>query len=283
MGDGWGDGLDGAGALHALGGEAGALIDAALSAGSLHAAAAVPAIVLGLPELVPETPLHPRIHAFAEQFAVDVTGVDDLLRAELEDAAGDRVFAVVMAVWLGDWVPRIRAGLDGLFGPSGWTRPPVADGDRWAALDELQRSIARLDALDPVTTELVRLRGARQHECRLCRSLRSRSALAAGADEATFAAVDDHAASDLDDRAKAALALTDALIWAPARLPADALDAVRAELTPAEAVEVVLDVARNAQNKIAVALAADAPNVTEGVEIYDVQPDGSLVYGLTPP
>jgi AhpD family alkylhydroperoxidase len=254
-------------------------LERALAAGVLPAAAAVPGRALGLEPLVVETPQHPAVTRFAEQFAVDVTQVDDLLRAELLDATGDRMFAVVMAIWLGDWVPRVRSALDQLFGAGGWTSPAVDDGDRWAAIDELQRAVARLGAVDPVTTELVRLRGARQHQCRLCQSLRSRSALAAGADESTFDAVDDAAASDLTDAQKSALALTDALIWTPAAVPVD----VRDHFTDAQVVELVLDVARNAQNKIAVALAADDPHVTKGVEIYDVNIDGTLSYGLAAP
>ena len=105
----------------------------------------------------------------------------------------------------------------------------------------------------------------------------------AGADDVTFAAVDDFAGSDLSAVQKAALALTDALIWQPAHLPDEALAGVRAHLTPAQAVELVLDVMRNAGNKIAVALAADAPHVTDGVEIYDINPDGTLTYGLSVP
>jgi alkylhydroperoxidase family enzyme len=161
--------------------------------------------------------------------------------------------------------------------------PPVDDGDRWSAIDELQRAIARLDALDPVTAEVVRLRGARQHHCRLCQSLRSRSALVAGADDDTFAAVDDPEGGDLTDAQKAALALTDALIWTPAQLDGPVLAAVRAHFTPEQAVELVLDVLRNAGNKIAVALAADDPNVDEGVEVYDINADGTLTYGLAAP
>lgn len=272
--------LDGATALATLAPEAATALDRALAAGTLDAAASVPAPTLGLPALVFETPTHGRVHAFAEQFAVDVTGIDDLLRAELADATGERMFAVVLAVYLGDWVPRLRVALDGLFAPSAWVRPQPTDGDRWAAIEELQQAIARLDALDPVTAELVRLRGARQHRCRLCQSLRSRSALAAGADEATFAAVDDHATSDLPEAQRMALALTDALIWTPAAIPDEVLDGVRRHFTPAQAVELVLDVLRNAGNKIAVALAADDPHVAEGVEIYDIEPDGTLVYGL---
>jgi alkylhydroperoxidase family enzyme len=271
---------DGRTALAAFAPEAAGALDGALSAGVLPAAAAVPGRALGLTPLVAETPQHPAVTRFAEQFAVDVTRVDDLFRAELTDAVGDRMFPTVLAVYLGDWVPRVRHALDALFAPSVWTLPATTDGDRWAAIEELQRAIARLDAVDPVTAELVRLRGARQHRCRLCQSLRSRSALVAGADESTFDAVDDHAASELDDARKAALALTDALIWTPTALP---VDAVRAHFTPAQAVELVLDVFRNAGNKIAVALAADDPNVDEGVEVYDINPDGTLSYGLAAP
>ena len=271
--------MDGPAALDSFAPEPAAALTRALAAGVQPAAAAVPGRVLGLEPLVVETPQHPAITRFAEQFAVDVTQLDELDRAELLDAAGDRMFATVVAIWLGDWVPRVRHALDTLFGAGEWPAPSLDDGDRWAAVDDLQRAIARLDGLDPVTTELVRLRGARQHRCRLCQSLRSRSALVAGADESIFDAVDDFASSELTEPQKAALALTDALIWTPAAVPVD----VREHFTDAQVVELVLDVARNAQNKIAVALAADDPHVDQGVEIYEINPDGTLTYGLTAP
>ena len=111
------------------------------------------------------------------------------------------------------------------------------------------RTVARHDALDPTTTELVRLRGARQHDCRLCKSRRSVAAIEAGADEATFDAVDDYAESDLPAATKAALALVDAIIWTPTAIPDDVVARVRAHLTAAQAVEVVLDVIRNADQQ----------------------------------
>ena len=49
----------------------------------------------------------------------------------------------------------------------------------------------------------------------------------------------------------------------------------------AQQVELVLDITRNAINKVAVALAADAPHVEHGIEIYDVDDTGNLVYGLS--
>ena len=50
--------------------------------------------------------------------------------------------------------------------------------------------------------------------------------------------------------------------------------------------ELVLDVTRNASNKIAVAFNADAPHEEaatsgRGYEIYDIDADGEPVYGLT--
>ena len=111
-------------------------------------------------------------------------------------------------------------------------------------------------------------------------SVRSRPALRAGADEATFDAVDDYRDSALTPLARAALAMVDAMVWTPGRLdPAVVADLARVA-TPAQQVEVVLDVTRNALNKVAVALGADAAHVADGIEVYDVGPDGSLVYGV---
>ena len=75
---------------------------------------------------------------------------------------------------------------------------------------------------------------------------------------------------------KAALALTDAIIWTPSAVPDEVIARVTEQLTDAQAVEVVLDVIRNATNKIAVALGADAPEVTEGVQLFVTDPDGVL-------
>ena len=44
--------------------------------------------------------------------------------------------------------------------------------------------------------------------------------------------------------------------------------------SPDEAAEVTLDVMRNASNKIAVAMAADAPRVEQGTERYRILADG---------
>jgi len=214
----------------------------------------------------------PDVRIFAEQFRVDVSMLGHDLRAAFLAATGSAAFDVTQLIWVHDQVPRLQATLDAAYGNSDWAVERT-DTASWPAIEELMRAVARLDALDPVTTELVRLRGARQHNCQLCRSRRSRDAIDAGADDGTFAAVDSHDTSDLPARAKAALALTDSIIWTPGHLPA--LD----PLTETEVVEVALDVMRNAANKIAVALGADAPTVIDGVELFRTNADGELVLG----
>ncbi|MCU0311863.1 MAG: hypothetical protein MUE36_13080 [Acidimicrobiales bacterium] len=221
--------------------------------------------------------------AFAEHFAVDVATIDDEERAGLGGALGAATGDIVQAVWALDMIPRVRAALDTLFGSSGWPPPAVGSPDPglWASIDAYIHVVPGLEHLDPVLTELVRLRGANAHRCRLCQSLRSRPALLAGADDATFAAVERYESSDLPPATKAALGLTDAMVWLPGRIDPGVTEAVRAHLDGPSTVELVLDVARNATNKIAVAFAADTPHVTDGYEIYEITPDGEAHYGLT--
>ncbi len=221
---------------------------------------------------------------FARQFAMDVSSVTPDERSSLADHWGRETGVLAACVFVVDFLPRTRAALDALFGSEPWPAPVDVPSvpDLWGALDGLIRVVPALDALDPVTSELVRLRGARQHDCRLCRSLRSRSALRAGADDAMFAAVDEYRGSNLTPLQQAALALTDWMLWTPGRLDGATVGELQEVATPAQQVEVVLDVTRNALNKVAVALGADAAHVEDGIEIYDVDPDGTLVYGLSP-
>ena len=220
----------------------------------------------------------PAVSRFTEQFRTDVSVIDDGMRDDFALATGKHQFDVVQMVWIADMAPRVRSALDALFGPSTWPEParryPV--GSVWDVLQEFMVSVAQHRALDPTLTELVRLRGARQHDCRLCSSRRSQDAIDAGAGEDEFAAVDHYPTSDLPESAKAALALVDAMIWTPDAIPDDVVARVREHLDDAQAVEVVLDVARNAANKIAVALRADQPEVTDGVQLFTTDMDGTL-------
>lgn len=226
----------------------------------------------------------PRIELFADQFGVDVSLIDDDMRRRFFEATGPAAFEVAQVLYVDDYWPRgivaaevLRSSV--ISGPAERVEPR----ELWPLIEEFMRTVARLDALDPVTTELVRLRGARQHECRLCRSRRSVEAIRHGADDATFDAVDSYADSDLPEHTKAALALTDTMIWSPYVVPPAVAEQARAHLTPAQVVEVVLDVTRNAANKIAVALGADAATVTDGVELFTTDADGNLTIVERPP
>jgi hypothetical protein len=53
--------------------------------------------------------------------------------------------------------------------------------------------------------------------------------------------------------------------------------AVRTHFTESACLELTLDVMRNACNKIMVSLGADAPQVSEGTELFRVEADGKTV------
>jgi alkylhydroperoxidase family enzyme len=228
----------------------------------------------------------------AEQFALDVGATTSAQRAALSDALGTDAFGFVQVLYALDSGVRVRGALRQLFGaepaPSAGANGGAkgeAKGDEtplWGALEELMRVVARMGALDALTTELVRLRGARAHDCRLCKSRRHVAVVEAGADEATFDQIDWYESSDLSERHKVALRLTDAIIWQPAAYPPELPSQVRATFAPEEALEITFDVSRNAANKIAVALGADQPAVADGIEYFDTDERGGLILGISP-
>jgi alkylhydroperoxidase family enzyme len=223
-----------------------------------------------------------------EQFIMNVAEMTDAQRDGVSSALGAGAYPFYQAVYVYDLDFRLRAALIQLFNEledaSGVEPQPGATvADLWPSLDRFLTDVAAMDRLDPVTTELVRLRGARAHNCRICQSRREVHAVGNGASEATFDQIDFYETSDLDERSKVALRLTDALIWQPAQYPDGLVEQVRATFSPAEALEIVLDVVRNAANKVAVALQADQAVVASGVEFFALESDGSLKYGLPAP
>lgn len=223
---------------------------------------------------------------FAEQFSADVSAITGEQRARLWKQLGDRTFGVVVQMYIADFVPRVRAGLEALGVGSrylGWVAEPItwdhATDPSDLVFNDFLIAVARMRALDPVTSELVRLRAAAQHKCRLCNSLREGGALDAGGSESLYREIDRFQSSSLlDDRTKAALRYADGLIWTPAHLVADDVAEVRSRFSEAEAVELTFDVMRNASNKVAVSLGADAPRVENGTERYLIDADGRTVF-----
>ena len=223
--------------------------------------------------------------AFAEQFSVDVSMIGYQQRSGLFAALGDSTFGAVVQMYIADFVPRVRAGLEALgLGQQylGWTSEPVS----WdhttdpsdAVFNGFLPTVARLRELDALTSEVVRLRGAAQHNCRLCKSLRETTALDAGGSETLYGDIEHFEASaGLTDRHKAALRYADALIWSPSHIERGTANGLRAHFSDAEAIELTFDVMRNASNKVAVALGGDAPRVEHGTERYLLDANGQTV------
>jgi alkylhydroperoxidase family enzyme len=268
----------------------------ALSPGDGRAAALIRRVcaqTLSLPPLPAEVALtgpgsdaDAVVADFAEQFSIDVSMIGDQQRSRLWSALGDKTFGVVVQMYIADFVPRVRAGLEALgVGQRylGWADGRLA----WdhttdpsdAVFNGFLPAVARLRDLDALTSEMVRLRGAAQHNCRLCKSLRETTALDAGGSETLYGDIERFEASELlTDRQKAALRYADALIWSPGHIDRGIVAAVRAQFSDDEAAELTFDVMRNASNKVAVALAGDAPRVESGTEEYLLDANGQTVF-----
>lgn len=218
---------------------------------------------------------------FAEQFSVDVSSIGDDLRSRFTSTLGRAAFPAVVLIYIADFLPRVRVGLEALALPVPWSDAVVWDHDSDLAdvlFNRFQPGVARLREIDPVTTEIVRLRGANQHDCRLCKSRREGSALDAGGSESLYEQIELYETSaELSDRHKAALRYTDALIWTPANIAPEVAAGVRIHFTEAESYELTADVMRNAGNKIAVSLKADAPRVQSGTERFLIDENGQTV------
>jgi hypothetical protein len=199
---------------------------------------------------------------FAEQFSADVSSVSDDLRGRFTSTLGRRAFPAVVLTYLADFLPRMRAGFEALGLAVPWTDAIVWEHDgsvQDMLFNQFLPHVAGLGELDPVTTEVVRLRGARQHNCRMCKARRENDALIAGGSESLYEQIDSYDTSDrLTERHKAALRYVDALIWTPATIEPGVAAGVRDHFSEAEAFELTVDVMHNAANKIAVSLGADA-------------------------
>jgi len=220
---------------------------------------------------------------FAEQFSIDVSMVTDDQRAALTGTLGRGAFGAVMQMYIADFLPRVAAGLTALGLPVDWiSAEPRWDSDTDASdvvFNHLLPGIARLRSLDPVTTEVVRLRGAVAHNCRLCKSLRDSTALEAGGSESLYDEIERYEDSGLlTDGHQAALRYVDALVWSPGDIAPEIAGGVRKYFTAEQSRELTLDVMRNASNKIAVAMRADAPRVEQGTALYYIDADGQPVY-----
>jgi hypothetical protein len=136
---------------------------------------------------------------------------------------------------------------------------PTWGGDFDHAIDAFAAAVMRARSVDPVITELVRLRCAQYHDCRLCGSLRLDEAAEQGVDETMVAKIARYEDSDLNDAAKAALRLADAMIIRPAAADAKLRAELLEHFTEGQIAEICLDVVKWSQQKYLVALRVETP------------------------
>jgi AhpD family alkylhydroperoxidase len=222
--------------------------------------------------------------ALTEQFVIDVTGVLSGPLATAYGAVGDHLGGFVQALYLLDLGQRaaiVLGRFSGLTITSDEWAWPTTDveipEDPMVAIMGMLQATGRLQSLDPVLKELVRLRGARIHRCRRCQSVRSVAAIRAGADESLLGADAPELIVELDERTQAALALVDATFVGPPSIDDELLGRLAASFSAAELVEIVCYLVRNAANKIPVAFGADDAIVDEGFEYQIIDPTGETV------
>lgn len=100
-----------------------------------------------------------------------------------------------------------------------------------------------------------------------------------GLDEDMAAKIDRYEASDLPERHKVALRLTDAFVTAPGSIGAELRAQARAHFTEAQLVELMLDMSKWSTQKLSVALGTDDPIDAERLSILNFDAAGAVVWG----
>ncbi len=154
-----------------------------------------------------------------------------------------------------------------------------AGGPLETTIADFAAAAVRARAVDPLITELVRLRCAQYHDCRLCGSFRVVEALESGYDESMHKAIAMHESSDFDPVIKAALKLCDAMIMRPGVIDDELRAELREHFTDAQIVEICVDVMKWSQQKALVALRLEAPASEEHLTQLIFDEDGQPVVG----
>ena len=218
-----------------------------------------------------------------EQFVIDVTGVLTGPLAAAAGALGAEVGPFVQALYLLDVGQRVDMVLSAFVGQSltsdSWAWGAVGEipADPMAAIMTMLAAVGRLQSVDPVTKELVRLRGARLHQCRRCQSVRSVAALNAGANNDLLSSDNPAALGELSDGTIAALDLVDATFSGPPSVNEELLGRLSRSYDTAQFVEIASYLLRNACNKIPVAFGVDDALVEEGFEYQIIDASGDTV------
>ncbi len=221
--------------------------------------------------------------AMTEQFVIDVTGVLAGPLAASAGALGAEIGPLVQALYVLDVGQRVEVVLGALLGETlttdswAWGATGEIPADPMVAIMAMLAAVGRLQTVDPITKELVRLRGARLHECRRCLSVRSVAALNAGADDDLLGADDPSAIGTLSAATISALDLVDATFVGPPTINQELLARLTQSYDTGELVELVSYMMRNACNKIPVAFGVDDAIVEDGFEYQVIDASGETV------
>jgi hypothetical protein len=225
----------------------------------------------------------------AEQFAVNVSGMDKNLIETLQNTLGqDRLSVWMNTVYLLDMVQRLQLVVPHLLPADPDTSSPGHKSDRQdaqtlTATDSLQliatfaAKAVQANSVDPITSELVRLRCAQIHHCRLCGSLRQQSALDDGFNEDMALRIARYEEGGFSGHQTAALQLADTLIMLPATPPPSLNETLHTHFSPEQIAELCIDVVKWSQQKALVALESDAPP-WDDVRVLDFDDDGHPVF-----
>lgn len=119
----------------------------------------------------PDSRLQRAIVALTDQFVFYVPQVTEELCAPVrEDLGEERLGTFIDALYVLDQTTRLRISHSRLFAEVPAREPPPRrngpTSSLAAAIRELHASAMQLDQLDPLTTEIVRLRAANYHDCK---------------------------------------------------------------------------------------------------------------------
>jgi alkylhydroperoxidase family enzyme len=167
---------------------------------------------------------------------------------------------------------RVPVGADG--------RPVGRDAELVSLLASYQDAVVRSSLLDTVTTELIRLRCARQHDCRICQTLRLSDAARDGLDDAMSDEIDFYETSSLSERHKVALRIVDAFIWRPSDIDDLLVSQAHANFSDDEISEILIDITKWSTQKIHVCLGTDGadrlPVNDRGVSYFSFDGEGRV-------
>lgn len=147
------------------------------------------------------------------------------------------------------------------------------------AIDAFSAAAVRASAVDWLTTEVVRLRCAGYHDCRLCGSLRIGPALDEGLDEAMVAKIARYEDSDLEERHKVALRLCDAMIVDPAGADEPLGRQVREHFTDEQIAELTCDIMKWSFQKVLVALRIEPALREDELSLMTFDEQGNPILG----